>query len=250
MCIAPTPAHRNRSLRSNFTSSRLVRLLGDWVPLDAPASGMDFAERMSLWFNAFDAIRLQGVHQSIRGMQAPAPGQPPDPGPALALAEHLQRVRATLAQAIQQGVADGADAPGYAPYHRRHLELQRRMELAIAPLRDQVRQALGRASRRLRQLAALDAAFEEMLAPREQLLLPVAAALLQQRFEQLRLAHRQEREAAGQPDDPADWSRAGGWLQAFGQDWRQALLAELELRLEPVAGLIDALSNESDIQQR
>jgi len=35
-----------------------------------------------------------------------------------------------------------------------------------------------------------------------------------------------------------------GWLASFATDWRNALLAELDLRLEPVAGLVDALRNE------
>ena len=44
-------------------------------------------------------------------------------------------------------------------------------------------------------------------------------------------------------------SNDAGWLEAFGKDWRLALLAELDLRLEPVAGLIDALNNELKYQQ-
>ena len=35
-----------------------------------------------------------------------------------------------------------------------------------------------------------------------------------------------------------------GWLASFANEWRNALLAELDLRLEPVAGLGDALRNE------
>lgn len=219
-------------MRSDFSSSRLVRLLGDWAPVEGDASGMDFAERLGLWLNAFDAIGLQAAHQSIRAIRTAAPGQPPDPRPhrALSIEEDFRQVRTTLAHAIARDPVppDGAtpaDA-GHAPYRQRHLELQRQMEQMIGPLREQVRQALGRVSPRLRQLAALDAVLEQVLAPREQMLAPTVPALMERRFEQLRLA------------------QADGWLEVFGQDWRQALLAELDLRLEPVAGLIEALSNE------
>jgi hypothetical protein len=205
---------------------------------------MDFAERMSLWFNAFDAIRLQGLHQSVRGIDAPASGRPRPGSPA----EDFERVRGTLAAAITRA-ADDADDVRYVVYQRMHQDLQRRMEMMIGPLREHLRQAAGHVSPRLHQLAALDAGFEELLAPREQALLATATALLERRFEQLRRAHRDAVEAAGADDDPSLWRRPGGWLHTFENDWRQALLAELELRLEPAAGLLDALSNESHIRQ-
>jgi hypothetical protein len=220
-------------LRSTFGSSTLVRLMGEGVPVDDEASSMDFAERLSLWVSAFDAIGVQASLQGIRALAtAPtaqaAPGRgsrPPD------LAEDFRQARAVLAKAIAQDPrslepadgADGADA-GFAPYHRRHLELQRQMEQMVGALRDHVRQAVSRRSPRLRQLAALDATLEPLLATREQMLLPKAAALLKARFEQLRATE----------DGPA----------AFARHWQDALLAELDLRLEPVAGLIAALGNE------
>ena len=101
----------------------------------------------------------------------------------------------------------------------------------IAPLRDHVRQTLSRISPKLRQLAALDAVLEQLLAPRAQLLLPEVASLMERRFEHL-----------AQSD-------AAGWPEAFAKDWRLALLAELDLRLEPVAGLIEALNKELKYQQ-
>jgi len=234
-------------LRRNISSSRLVRLLGDWAPVDLEACGMDFAERLGLWVNAFDAIGLQAAHQSIRTLTTVAPGRPSDPGqqPAKAMTEAFLRVRTALADLIaMDALALCAADASYAPYHQRHVKLQREMEQSIAALRGRVRETLGRVSPRLRQLAALDAVLEQVIAPREQMLLPKAPTLMSRRFEQLRLAHREALEAAGQQDDPALARQAGGWLADFDNDWRQALLAELDLRLEPVAGLIDALRNE------
>lgn len=251
-------AARRTVLHSNFTRSRLVRSLAEWAPLDAEVSGMDFAERMSLWFNAFDAIRLQAVHQSIRSVPA-APGaaaparRTAGTRQAQALAENFQRVRAALAHAIAQEIlalpAVRDEGPAYAPYRQRHAELQRQMELMIAPLRDHVRQALTRASPRLRQLAVLDAALEQMLTPREQAILPTAATLMERRYRQLQLAQREATETAAQQEQSTPAPIAPAWLETFEKDWRQALLAELDLRLEPVAGLIDALTHESNLQE-
>ena len=218
-------------MRTNISSSRLVRLLGDWTPGDAEASGMDLAERLGLWVNAFDAIGLQAAHQSIRTLTAAAPARPPGPPhiPTQDAAEDLAQVRAFLARLIAKAPDAFTEADtSYAPYHQLHLKLQRDMDQAIAPLRDRVRQALSRVSPRLRQLAALDAVLEQVIAPREQALLPTVSTLIARRFEQLR--------------------HTEGWREVFGNDWRQALLSELDLRLEPVVGLLDALRNDSKNQ--
>lgn len=233
-------------MHSNFSSSRLVRLLGDRAPVAAPAAGMDFAERLSRWVNAFDAIGLQAAHQSIRAMRAaaapPAAAARPDAGRSLAT--QFRQARAALAHAIAQDLPAAASDAGFAPYQQRHLELQRQMEQAVAALREQVRQRLGPVSATLRQLAALDAVFEHLVAPRERALLPTAVSMMGRRYEQLRSAHRQTLEA-GEPDDPLQWRAPGGWLQVFAHEWRQVLLAELDLRLEPVAGLVEALADEA-----
>jgi hypothetical protein len=192
---------------------------------------MDVAERLGLWVNAFDAIGLQAAHQSIRAHAIAVPARPSVSirASAEAMADDVARVRAAVAKLIAKASGSLTEADtSYAPCHQLHLKLQREMEQAIGPLRDRVRQALGRLSPSLRQLAALDAVLERVIAPREQALLPTVSGLMSRRFEQLR--------------------QAEGWFEVFAHEWRQALLAELELRLEPVMGLVDALRNESKNQ--
>lgn len=197
---------------------------------------MDFAERLSLWLNAFDAIHLQAAHQAIRGIPSAAPvAATRTRGRTASAAEDLRHARSVLARAIAQDpLADAADIAVYTPWLRRHQELQRQMEQMVGALREHVRQVLGQASARLRKLAALDAAMEALVARREQALLPVAAAVLERR-------HAELRRAAGDGDS--------AWLRAFGEEWREVLLAELELRLEPVAGLVDALDKQWNKQR-
>ena len=211
----------------------------------------DFAQRLGGWLGAVDAIALQSSQQSIRQMTAAAPGRP---ARLQDLREDVERVRSVLAQAIAREVPRpidievgpgrrlrlGTEGPtalrrdedaGDQVYRQRHLELQRQMDQMIAPLRDHLRESLARGSRELRQLAALDATFEQVLAPREQALLPTAAALLE---------HRRRHLMAQAPAGDQTWRAQ------FEQEWRDALRAELALRLEPVLGLLDALAETTE----
>lgn len=244
-------------MRSDFSSSRLVRLFGAWAPASAPTvasgsvaePGLDFAERLALWVSAFDAIKLQAAQRPARAMpSAPARQVATAAG---ALQDQLQRVRAALAHAMGQDpvALAGADplVPAYAPFQRRHSELQRHMEQMLLPLREQARLALSQAGGALADLARLDAALGDMLAPREQQLLATLPARLAWRFEQLRQqASEPQLNLSDAPTGEAvpDHPPAPAWLSAFARDWHQALLAELDVRLEPVNGLLAALNNE------
>lgn len=219
--------------------------------MKAGSAGQDVAERMGGSLPPLAAIRLQGVLQALGSGAALAASRTRPVKNAQAIAEDIQRVRTVLANAIAQDplalahfTPDAADA-GHAVYHQRHQELQRQMAQRVGALRDQVRKAVSAVSPQLRQLALLDATFEELLAAREDALLPTTTHLLERRFQQLRAAHRQVHETTGDPDDPPLWRQPGGWLDTFASDWRQALLAELDLRLEPVLGLLEALRNDT-----
>lgn len=227
--------------------SPLARQLAAWTPVPPDAAGGDVAERLSAWFGPLDAIRLQSLHQALDASAAQA-AAPRKAAPKLALDDDVQRVRGVLSQAIAKdplalaGIRPtDVEDPGYGPWQQRHIELQRQMGQMVEALRDHVRQSAARLSPALRQLATIDAAFEEMLAVREQALLPTLLPHLEARYRALRAAHRQTCEATGQPDDPAHWRAPGGWLATFTHDWHHALRAELELRLEPVLGLVDAV---------
>jgi len=247
-------------LRSNFSSSRLVRLLGDGMPAPADAPRQDFAERLGQWLNVADAIALHAAHQSIQALASTRPtrARADRTDHAIALNTESQRVRATLAKAIQTLPETGASAKrhrnalpasvlpvdaeatpaapdiSFAPYQQRYQEHQRRMDMSLEALRGHVRQALAGTTPALAQLAALDAVLEQMLGGREQKMLATVPAFLERRFDQLRQQHPAE------PDAPA---AAAGWLATFEQTFQATLLAELDLRLQPVLGMIEALSN-------
>lgn len=237
-------------LRGNFNSSGLVRLLGEWSGGDAEAPRQDLAERLAHWLGVADAITLHAAQQTVRAAR-PLPAARGTPRDGAPLAAQLQQVRATLERAIRaDDLAElvGRPAPAsaeddaavYALYHQRYLDLQRRMEMAIDALRGHVRQALARQSPRLARLAALDAVLDPMLGGREQQLLGTVPGHLKHRFEQLR------RTAA---DADADADADTDWRPRFAADVQQALLAELDLRLQPVLGLVEAQAHEAPTPQ-
>lgn len=211
-----------------------------------------FAERLGQWLDFTDAMELFSALNEP-GAALPAAGRAPA---ATGLRGELAQLRATLAESI---TTDGVLTPGkarvklptpapqatveaaadFSPYHRYYQAHQRDMSAAIGPLRARARAALARRSAADKRLAALDAAMDEALAVRERNLLATLPLLLAKRFAHLYKAHQA---ALGElPDDPAQWLDAGGWLAGFCRDMQAVLLAELEVRLLPAAGLIEAL---------
>lgn len=221
-------------LRRPFNRSALVRQLVGYLPAPPDAPRQDLAERLGQWLNVHDAIALHAAHEARPAALPPTPSAPA-PRPAATrpgasdLLAGLHRLRATLRQGIAAPPARPVDPDdsAFAPHHQRCLDQQRRMETAIEPFRAHVRHTLAATSPRLARLAALDATLERLLGGREQRLLSGVPAFLKARFEQLRQ------------------TQPGHWPEPFEQELQQALVAELDLRLQPVTGLIEALAQAS-----
>ena len=228
-------------LRGNFNSSKLVHLLSGWSPVDAQVSRQDFAERLGLWLGAFDATTLHDAHRSIRSMAAPSGVRP---AKAVDVEQEFHRVRDALVKHLSATQASPEPAAGFAPYRRRYIDRQRHMELKIGALRGDVRKALASASPQLAQLAALDAALDRMLDAKAQKMLATVPVLLEKRFAQLRKSHAPVPDLAHPPADSAVQQAPDSWLHAFGKEVQEVLLAELDDRLLPVVGLIEAFNNE------
>ncbi len=238
--------------RATFNRAGLVRILSETAP-EAIDPQYDFGERLGQWLDFTDALALFSVLNASTGTTAAAPASPA----ARNLHDQLARVRRNLGESIRNdGVFSGepakirfptplpddtpASAAEFTPYHRYYLAHQRDMSAAIAALRANARKALAARSPAHRQLAEVDAAFEKALITRERNLLATIPMLLAKRFAQRYDDHRAGL-AEGSTDNPATWATPSSWLEAFCQDTQAVLLAELDLRLKPVAGLIAAL---------
>ena len=75
----------------------------------------------------------------------------------------------------------------------------------------------------------MDAAFEGILIEREKKLLTTLPSLMERRFKQLQTERSQQE----------------GWLARFGQELQTVLLAELDLRLQPTLGLLEAFNDQT-----
>lgn len=245
--------------RATFNRSALIRVLSDTLE-EVPDPKYDFGERLGQWLDFSDALMLSSVLNTEAGTGtsvAPADGD---------LSAQLLRVRGNLGDSIRNdGVFSAAparipfptplpnatveSAAEFSPYHRYYLAHQREMSATIPPLRANARKALAGQSATGRQLALLDAAFEKFLSARERKLLSNIPIILGRRFDRRYAEHRAAL-PEGSADDPASWTQGGSWLEAFCHDVQTVLLAELELRLKPVAGLIAALGSAAGINEK
>ncbi len=243
--------------RTPLTGSAFGRLLAELNDVHPPASNEPFAERLSRWFDWTDAIPLSAALE-VAAARTPQPGAQ---RPAHADEREFGRVRAALAKSAEAAAAPGepgharqaasaagvfAEVPAeFSPWRRRYVATQQGMETNIAALRRRVRATLAGASPPMAKLAELDAVMEEVIGARERALLSTVPRWLERRFARLHGdRHETAVDATALADAPVP-SQSGAWLDAFCQDMRAVLLAELDLRLQPVEGLLQALRRSS-----
>ncbi|MGF6773591.1 hypothetical protein P3T18_006105 [Paraburkholderia sp. GAS199] len=246
--------------RTALSGPALIRLLARLTQADAPESSQSLSDRLSQWLGWTDAIALSTVLS----------GKPPAVGGsarAFGAAEENEcaRVRTTLVNAIAgdsvfgsskrraparpgsaaaphtgplQGAAEGP--VDYAVFRQRYTAIQQSMETAIGNLRGRLRGMLATKTPAMARLAVVDAVMERALSPREQTLLAALPGMLAQHFERLRAAEASALDDAEASEEPAPHAR-GAFLDAFRKDAQSVLLAELDVRLQPVEGLLAAL---------
>src|SRR5690606_3557804 len=142
--------------------------------------------------------------------------------------QEYTRVRAALVKAITTGPAPAhprqatppPEGDDYAPFRERYRDLQQSMQAETGRLRGRLRDMLASGSPGQARLAEVDAVKEMALTPREHALPGAVPGLLGQHFQRLNAASRMRR---------------------FQQDMQHVLLAELDVRFQPVEGLLAAL---------
>jgi len=240
------------SQRAALGGPPLVRLLARLADVEVPESGQSLSDQLSQWLGWTDAIALSTALNSHP--PAAASGVR---GEGRDEAKRYAHVRSSLTKAI---VGDSAFAPnrrderaplraqeapadeaaGYPVFRQRYLALQQMMEMEIGALRARLRAMLTDRPCGMARLAMVDAVMERALAAREQSLLATLPVWLAGHFERLRQAELQRlADAEALQDAPA--ITPGAWLDVFRNDMQSVLLAELEVRFQPVAGLLAAL---------
>ncbi|SIT47533.1 conserved hypothetical protein [Paraburkholderia ribeironis] len=240
--------------RTALSGPALIRLLARLADIDVSESRQSLSDRLSQWLGWTDAIALSSALN----------GAPPAVAAGArvfgsAEEDECMRVRRSLTDAVvgdsvlgaarrrgrapaQRVSMDAAVAPDYAVFRQRYLAIQQSMETGVANLRGRLRGMLATRTPAMARLALLDAVMERALGERERTLLAAVPGLLAGHFERLREAAQQAL-AAG-TDATCGQAVAvtpDGWLEVFRQDMQSVLLAELEVRFQPVEGLLAAL---------
>lgn len=250
---------------TNLHSSRLIRIFADLAIVDTVEPGISFAERLGRWLDHHDAITLCAALNAGTSSPPVMPSGAQSVA-AVAIGDEVAQVRAALVNSITKSDTRSVGragielptptpgepmetAPAYEPYRRYYLSHQRDMELSVRPLRSHVRDVIARASPALSKLAALDAVLDGVLSDRESKLLSTVPLLLERRFGQLLKAHQQMLIETQQVDSPDVWMKAQGWPARFCNELQMVLLAELDVRLQPTVGLIEAFNNQTTQHQ-
>ncbi|MGV0961400.1 MAG: DUF3348 family protein [Limnohabitans sp.] len=250
--------------RAHLSSSHLIRFLSENGMIEAAQSKEDVGQQLGDWLDFRQAIALHGLlhpeparEQSLAAHQRRAGLMTPQ-----ALSRHFDKVRASLVQSIAQGAPSGTglaridmppatlDEPiepkiAFEPYRRFYAAHQRQLESQVRTLRAQMRGQLAKSTPALQQLAALDASFESILSEREAVLLGKVPKLLEKRFLQALKHHLKKQAEALAEDAHAAPLKPDSWLWPWRQQLRSALLAELDTRLQPALGLLEAFNQES-----
>ncbi|OOG56763.1 DUF3348 domain-containing protein [Rhodanobacter sp. C03] len=238
--------------RTNVRGPTFIRLLARLTDVDVPPSRQSLSDRLGQWLDWTHAVALSTTLD----------GKPSEVGfdvPTFGSAEENEyiRVRTSLASVItgdrafatasQRGaehtlVEEGGanEVVDYSLFRQRYLAIQRSMQAAAGNLRGRLRDMLAQRTADMARLAAVDAAMERALSPREQALLAHVPALLGDYFERLRQAE-QTALADAQVSEGALAIAPGAWLDVFRKDVQSVLLAELDVRFHPVEGLLAAL---------
>lgn len=134
----------------------------------------------------------------------------------------------------------------YEPYRRFYVAHQLEMAVCVQNLRAEVRNSLALVSSELIELAELDKTIEEGLVSYNRKLFNVTLKVLERHFKSLLCEHLAKATEAGD-EEPEQWLEPGAWLYCFYQDMRELLLAEFDVRLQPVLGLLEALNENTKI---
>jgi hypothetical protein len=209
-------------LRPPVRGPTFIRLLARLTATDLAPPGPSLPDRLGRWLDWKHALALAAA-LDVRPTEPGATATAPDD-----LHAECAQARQTLTAAIEgdpllAGTAPSPAEPDYTAFRQLCLGRQRATQATVGRLRGKLRDALATWPG-MAPLAEVDAAMEAVLTPREHALLASVPELLGQRFERLR--------AAGP---------ASTWLDSFRRDMRSVLLAELDLRFQPVDALLAAL---------
>jgi hypothetical protein len=217
------------------------------LEVDAQLPHQRFIERLGQTFDLADSIRISAVHE-----QAPTVEALPANTDRQAVKEAYQRERAAITRSALQSFADDdsgrmrfprvrpemtlEEAMAPEPYAIFYVAQQRNIDYRIRDLHASTRSALADLSPKLARLAALDEVLADPLSTAVRRSFAAVPRLLRRRFDALLANYH-----SSEPEPSIARER---WLQALGRlrtEMQGLLLAEIDARLLPTLGLIEAV---------
>jgi len=242
--------------------SRLVSMLIELSTSKLNSADYNLAERLSSLIGVSGSLDLARALQLLPteiGKMATSAGMSVEEDVTITCQKMMQLITSSFVAETVVGSADmQIKAPTisagvrpevlqtYEPYRRFYSAHQVEMAVGLQSLRQRVRRGVAVETVELHQLATLDMVLDQTLAVHTRKLFNVIPKLLEQRFNLL-LEDHLEKNGVTEDDDPAQWLEPGGWLAFFYHDMRELLLAEFDVRLQPVLGLLEALNEQTDI---
>lgn len=245
---------------TSIGQSLLARTLTEWGVASAAAPRMVFSTRLADLIDISSAIELSDFFKLLKREQMS--GDTPAP----ALLDAFRTQHGAIRVALDHSFAPNADsdepAPArgfklpeahdnllrdpdaFRPYARFYGLHQSELERRVALLRGLLLTEMRAHSDNLAKVAALDTALERLMVNFGRRCFAAIPNLLSRRFEQLRERQLQHDDDCGQASTLHDWLGGRGWLTEFHRDTHRLLYAELELRTEPLRGMLLALGHE------
>jgi hypothetical protein len=215
----------------SFVQPRLVSLLAEMADEGGPAPALPLGQRLGRMIDLPSSVTLAGTLGGLPRLEF----EPLEEDPARAREDFL-RVHAAMIGAVLRALSpehgpsrikwpepEAGELPAAEAYGKFYAANQREMEARVRGLHERVRDALSGTSRELAQLARLETDLGDALQGHARRLYAGIPAVVSKRLARLRADGREAPEA-----------RLKSEVQAL-------LLAEVEARLLPVQGLIEAL---------
>jgi hypothetical protein len=259
----------NSSANAFLYDSRLVRLLSDLNISGVEDSQNHFVERFGDLVDFFGSITLSAglgkfstvafeptkisaedikdeflrvrtalvrfVAKSFVPSAVRSRGKLPSP------AEFHSHCKLTGVYADTRSEVPGNHVAAYEPFRNFYVTRQGDLDIKIRQLRSHVKDSIAGLSPELAQLSSLDTLLGDVLSSRTRELFAKVPMFLGRRFGRLLDEHWQELSNKPAVGDIEQWMKPGGWIAKFCGEMRASLLAEIEVRLQPVLGMIDSL---------
>jgi hypothetical protein len=232
--------------------SRLVRLLSDLSGINISSAEYNLAEHLGRLLSVSDSITLSRSLAQLPKVIGQHSASSADEVKLDVLASREKMINVIVQSFAAEHEGTGIRVPSvsigtraealetFEPYQRFYNMHQAEMACEANSVRLRVRGAVSSFSVELHQLAEIDRILGESLSGQTAKLFNITIKLLQQRFKQLLAAHR-IKEGDNQLTELQHWLSPGGWLELFYRDMQELLLAELDVRLQPTLGLLEAL---------